>query len=197
MTERTRRLLLTAFVVALVLAIDLWTKDWVWHELRDGDAVEVIPGIFYLRFGFNTGSAFSFLRDASWGRTFFISITFAAVLYMAWLAMSMPAVKRYGFVAIGMITGGALGNLHDRFVRTMKVPFKGEWVERYGVVDFLQFYYPWDPEHYWPIFNVADSALVCGVVLLVLYMRFHGDPVPVPATDASASKSASVADASA
>jgi signal peptidase II len=97
---------------------------------------------------------------------------------MGWLAASMPTVRRYGFIAIGMIAGGALGNLHDRFVRIMKVPFQGKWVERYGVVDFLQFYYPWDPEHYWPIFNVADSALVCGVVLLVLYMRFHGDPLP-------------------
>jgi signal peptidase II len=193
MSERTRRLLLTALVVAFVLAVDLWTKDWVWRELREGRAVEVIPGIFYLRFGFNTGSAFSFLRDAAWGRTFFITITFAAVLYMVWLATSMPTVRRYGFVAIGMIMGGALGNLHDRFVRIMKVPFKGQWVERYGVVDFLQFYYPWDPEHYWPIFNVADSALVCGVVLLVLYMRFHGEVVAV--ADGGAGKTSSVADA--
>ena len=175
MNERTKRLIVVLAAVVVVLAVDLGTKAWVWNNLRDGHAVEVIPGLFYLKFGFNTGAAFSFLRDTEWARTFFILITLLALTYMGWLAWKMPTTKAYGFMAVGMIAGGALGNLHDRFVRIMPVPWKGKMVEKYGVVDWLQFYYPWDPEHYWPIFNVADSALVCGVGLLLLYIRFHGE----------------------
>lgn len=175
MNERTQRIILVVVAIVCVLALDLTSKAWAWANLRNGESVEVIEGLFYLKFGFNTGAAFSFLRDANWARGFFILITLGALGYMGWLAAKMPTTKWWGFAAVGMIAGGALGNLHDRFVRTMRVPHEGEVVERYGVVDFLQFYYPWDPEHYWPIFNVADSALVVGVVLLLLYIGRFGD----------------------
>jgi hypothetical protein len=59
-------------------------------------------------------------------------------------------------------------------VRVWHVPFQGKYQEKHGVVDFLQFYYPWDPDNYWPIFNVADSALVVGMVLLLVYVQFFG-----------------------
>jgi len=175
MSQRNQRIILVFIAIACVLALDLSSKAWAWHNLRNGESVEVIEGLFYLKFGFNTGAAFSFLRDANWARGFFILITLGALGYMAWLAAKMPTTKWWGFAAVGMIAGGALGNLHDRFVRTMRVPHEGQIVERYGVVDFLQFYYPWDPEHYWPIFNVADSALVVGVILLLFYIGRFGD----------------------
>jgi signal peptidase II len=130
--------------------------------------------VFYLKFGFNTGSAFSFLRDESWARYFFITVTFLALGYMGWLAWKMPTKRLYGFIAVGLIAAGAAGNLHDRFVRVMPVWMDGKWVEAHGVVDFLQFYYNWDGGKYWPIFNVADSSLVCGVGLLLVYLHFHG-----------------------
>lgn len=192
---RINRLILVGVVFALALALDLWSKAWVWENLREdglntvvcslseafgGDAtcksVEVVPGIFFFKYGFNTGAAFSFLRDATWARTFFITVTFAALAYMGYLASQMPTKRAYGFVAVGLIAAGAAGNLHDRFVRVDTVWDKaaGAFVEKHGVVDFLQFYYPWNPEKYWPIFNVADSALVCGVFLLLIYLHFHG-----------------------
>lgn len=173
--SRNSRLILVALVFAFALGLDLWTKAWVWNNLRGEEPVEVIKGFFYLKYGFNTGAAFSFLRDASWARAFFISVTLLALGYMGWLAWKMPTKRGYGFVAIGMIAAGASGNLHDRLVRVDRVPIKGEMVDSYGVVDFLQFYYPWNPEEYWPIFNVADSALVCGVALLLLFLHFHGE----------------------
>ena len=172
--SRGGRLAIVAVIFAIALALDLWTKAWAWENLRTGPPVEVLEGIFYLKFGFNTGSAFSFLRDAEWARYFFITVTFLALGYMGWLAWMMPTERLYGFVAVGMIAAGAAGNLHDRFVRIMPVWHKGQLVERHGVVDFLQFYYPWNPEKYWPIFNVADSALVCGVALLLIYLHYHG-----------------------
>ncbi len=165
-------------VAILALILDLTSKEWVWNNIRPpaGKPVEVISGLFYLKFGFNTGSAFSLLAENPYARELFIGVTFLALIYLSYLAWRMPSQKTYGFVAIGLIGGGAIGNLHDRFVRTMEVFVPGQGpVTKYGVVDFLQFYYPWDPERYWPIFNIADSALVCGVALLMIYMLREGD----------------------
>lgn len=172
--SRVNRLILVGAVFVIVLGLDLWTKAWAWENLKGKPPVELIEHVFYLKFGFNTGSAFSFLSDTSWARYFFIVITFLALGYMAWLAMKMPTQRRYGFVAVGLIAAGAAGNLHDRLLRTMEVWTNGQFIERHGVIDFLQFFYNWDEEKYWPIFNVADSALVCGVILLLIFLHFHG-----------------------
>ncbi len=173
--SRTKRLVLVGIVFVLALALDLWSKAWAWEHLRGQPAVPVIDEVFYLKFGFNTGSAFSFLRDESWARSFFIVVTFLALFYMAWLAWKMPTRKAYGFIAVGLISAGAAGNLHDRFFRTMEVWINNEKVLRHGVVDFLQVYLNYEKEKYWPIFNVADSALVCGVGLLLIYLHRHGN----------------------
>lgn len=172
--SRVGRLAIVAIVFAFALGLDLWSKAWAWENLKEGPAVEVIEHVFYLRFGFNTGSAFSFLRDTPWARPFFITVTFLALGYMGWLAWKMPTERIYGFVAVGLIAAGAAGNLHDRLVRVMPVWMDGEFVERHGVVDFLQFFYNFPEGKYWPIFNVADSALVCGVGLLLVFLHFHG-----------------------
>ncbi len=164
-------MLLAAAVIALVLLADLWTKQWAWDALRGGKRIALVEQVLYLKFGFNTGSAFSLLQDAEWSRVFFIAVTLLALAYMAWLCSQMSTRQRYGFTAIGLIAGGALGNLHDRFVRHMELPVNGELVQRHGVIDFIQFFYDWEGGSYWPIFNVADAALVCGVVLLLLHLR--------------------------
>jgi signal peptidase II len=183
-SSRTNRLIVVAIVFVISLALDLWSKAWAWEHLRNKPAVEVIEHVFYLKFGFNTGSAFSFLRDESWARYFFITVTFLALGYMGWLAWRMPTKRLYGFIAVGLIAAGAAGNLHDRFVRIMPVWMDDKWVEAHGVVDFLQFYYNWPAGKYWPIFNVADSSLVCGVGLLLVYLHFHGaEDEPAAAKD--------------
>ena len=186
--SRTSRLIVVLVVFAIALGLDLWSKAWAWEHLKSGPPVEVIEHVFYLKFGFNTGSAFSFLRDASWARYFFITVTFLALGYMGWLAWKMPTERLYGFIAVGMIAAGAAGNLHDRFVRVMPVWWNGEFVDRHGVVDFLQFYYNWDQGKYWPIFNVADSALVCGVFLLLIYLHFHGADAELMGGEAAAAE---------
>lgn len=172
-SQRLGRLGLAAAVFALALGADLWSKQWAWDTLRAGPPVKVIPDVLHFKFGFNTGSAFSFLSDASWAREFFIGITLLALAYMAWLALSMPIRQRFGFVAVGLIAGGAAGNLHDRFVRS--IPEGPEQVERFGVVDFIQFFYDFQGGHYWPIFNIADSALMVGVGLLLLFTYRQGE----------------------
>jgi signal peptidase II len=163
--SRRSRLALVMAVLVPSLALDLWTKAWAWNNLREAPAKIFSQGLFHLEFAFNTGSAFGFLRDAAWSRAFFIVITLAALVYMGRLAMTLPTRFPSAFVAIGLIASGALGNLHDRFVRV----YQGE----YGVVDFIVVFY-W-PGKRWPAFNIADAALVAGVLLFMIYLRRHGD----------------------
>ncbi|MCA9636520.1 MAG: signal peptidase II [Myxococcales bacterium] len=162
--KRAPRLILTGVVAALVLALDLGSKAWAWENLRFLPKRVMVEGFFQLEFAFNTGSAFGFLRSASWSRIFFIAITIAAVIYMVRLALTLPARFISGYMAVALIIGGALGNLHDRFFRLLG--------GKHGVVDFLVFYY-W-PGKRWPAFNVADVALVAGVILFMIYLRRHG-----------------------
>lgn len=169
--SRRGRLALILGILAPTLALDLWTKAWAWENLRNQPGQIIVDGFFRFEFAFNTGSAFGFLRDAGWSRAFFIVVTVAALVYMARLAMTIPTRAPSAFVAIGLIAAGALGNLHDRFVRV--------FLDQYGVVDFIVVNY-W-PGKRWPAFNIADAALVAGVLLFMLYLRRHGDrPDPAP-----------------
>ena len=107
----------------------------------------------------NTGAAFSFLSQAGgWQRWFFIGlasiISFAIVVWMH----GLPNDKRWLLAALALVLGGALGNLLDRF--------------NYGyVIDFIEVYLsflPWRIFNPWPAFNVADSAIFIGAIMLVI-----------------------------
>ncbi len=174
--SRGGRIALVLGALIPALALDLWSKAWAWDNLRMQPSRVIVPDFFHLEFAFNTGSAFGFLRDAGWSRAFFIAITVAALVYMARLAMTLPTKAPSGFIAIGLIASGALGNLHDRFVRV--------FMDQYGVVDFIVVYY-W-PGQRWPAFNIADAALVAGVLLFMIYLHRHGDPSDQPALATSA-----------
>lgn len=163
--SRGSRLALVLAVLVPALALDLWTKEWAWQNLRQFPGKVIVQNFFHLEFAFNTGSAFGFLRDAAWSRLFFIGITVAALVYMARLAWTLPTRWPSAFVAVGLIASGALGNLHDRFMRV--------YHDNYGVVDFIVVFY-W-PGKRWPAFNIADAALVAGVLLFMIYLRRHGD----------------------
>lgn len=186
---RARRYWMVGVITVGMLVLDLVTKQWAWDNLREGAVTTVIENWFYFEFGFNTGSAFSLLRDASWSRMLFIGITFLALIYMAHLARTLPTRFGSAFVAIGMVASGALGNLHDRFLRTMIV----DGVERYGVVDFIKIYY-WEGKP-WPTFNIADVALVGGVILLLWFLLRHGDVLDAQAEAAKKAKAAKKAGA--
>lgn len=181
---RAGRLWLAAGILVVFLALDLVSKQWAWDNLRTGDVKTIVDGWVFFEFGFNTGSAFSLLRDASWSRMLFIGITLLALIYMGHLARTLPTRFVSAFVAIGMVASGALGNLHDRFVRTMIV----DGVERHGVVDFIKIFY-WKGKP-WPTFNVADVALVAGVLLLLVFLLRHGDVLDAQAEQAKLAKQA-------
>ncbi len=160
---RARRLFAIAAVVVIGLACDLASKAWAWEVLRRHPPKRIIRGVFHFEFAFNTGSAFGFLRDAAWSRWVFVAITLVAVAYVLRVAWRWTHGGLLVPTAIGLLIGGALGNLHDRLFRTMSI--FGEGV-RHGVVDFIVFFY-W-PKHRWPAFNVADVLLLAGMVMLVV-----------------------------
>ena len=135
---------------ALVIVLDQSSKAWITSHFGYGEIL-VVLSVFNLVLVHNTGAAFSFLSDAGGvQRWLFSFIAIVASVWIVWL------LRRHGTqplfaLALSMILGGALGNLIDRIA--------------YGyVVDFLQFH--WD-EHYFPAFNLADSAITCGAFLLI------------------------------
>ncbi len=146
---------------AIWLALDLWTKQWVWDHLRPtGEAIAVWGETLELEFAFNRGSAFGVVRRLDYPLVL-AGLTAAMIAWVLYTARG-PGGGRLRSAAAGMIVAGALGNLHDRLLRD-------DGLGHRGVVDFIRVNFPWGGS--WPSFNVADAALVVGVVLLVWTMR--------------------------
>lgn len=135
-----------------VLLVDQLTKWAASHGLEYARPVSVLPS-FNLTLLHNTGAAFSFLSDAGgWQRWFFVLISIAvSALIVVWIAR-LRVGERWTGAGLALVLGGAIGNLVDRL--------------SYGhVVDFIDLY--WGESH-WPAFNIADSAITVGVVILLI-----------------------------
>lgn len=147
----------TVFVGAalLTLALDQATKLWIEASLGYADRIPVVEGFFYLTRVRNPGAAFGLLASSPepFRRIVFVGVTLIAVALVFSFYRRLAPGDRLSGLALGLVLGGAVGNLVDR-VRL------GE------VVDFLHFRL-WSGFS-WPDFNVADSAIVAGVALLVL-----------------------------
>jgi len=141
------------FIISfLILAIDLFTKYLVQKNMQPYQTIPVIDNIFHITYVQNTGAAFSILK----GKTlFFTVVSFAVILVIAFVLIKYPIKHKVFGIIMAMILGGALGNLVDRL--------------RLGyVVDFLDF-------RVWPVFNIADCAIVLGVIILAYLITFHPD----------------------
>lgn len=145
------------WLTAIILFLDRVTKYFAQKYLLAYYALPVIPG-FNLTLSFNKGAAFSFLDSANgWQVWSFGCIAVAvSVGILCWLAR-LSSQDRWVCSALSLILGGALGNLWDRI--------------SYGhVIDFIQLYIP---HYYWPTFNVADSAICIGAILLLANACFN------------------------
>lgn len=148
MEATRRRAAVALFATAgVVYLLDRLTKVWAERALVDGP-IDLIPGALTLRFTTNSGGAFSIGQSAPW---FFATVTIVVSTIIVVTAFRHTSVLTG--VGLGLILGGALGNLTDRAIRGSGL--------RGRVIDFV------DP-HIWPIFNVADAAIVIGALLLVL-----------------------------
>jgi len=140
------------WLALVVVIVDQLSKQLVVNKLMLHETLPLLPSLNLLR-AENTGAAFSFLSGASgWQRWFFIVLAVAVSGFLiAWLKR-LTTGQRLQAVALALILGGALGNLCDRVLHGF-------------VIDFIDVYYQvW----HFPVFNIADSAITVGAVLLIL-----------------------------
>jgi signal peptidase II len=156
---RRRRIVPLLCIAAVVLAADLATKLAAVAELEHREPVRLFGGALYLVHARNTGAAFSL------GEGYTIVLSLFAVGVAVYILRAARRLRSLGWtVGLGLVLGGAVGNLIDRV-------FRAPGFLRGGVVDFLSLFD--DGGRVWPIFNVADACLVTGVCLLVLLV-FRG-----------------------
>lgn len=148
------------FVLALlVVLLDWWTKRLVAAHIALYTHIQVIPGFFRITHTENTGAAFSLFADSPWHwkTALLIGFSVVAMVIVSVLLWKQSQALTLTGIALSLILGGAVGNLWDRIASGR-------------VVDFLLFYVQ---QYQWPVFNLADSAIVIGAGLLVVEILFH------------------------
>lgn len=140
-------------IAALVVGLDRLTKWVISQKITLHDSVDVVPGVFRLTHVQNQGAAFGLFSESpsEWKVAMLILFSVAALAVVSALLWRNGNAMNATAIALSLVFGGALGNLWDR-VATGKV------------VDFLDFYLG---SHHWPAFNIADSAIVVGALLLL------------------------------
>lgn len=152
-----KKLFIYGVIIVLGIVADQFSKYVILQHLQYMQRIAVLPGFFDLILVYNPGAAFSFLADAGgWQKFFFMGLALVICLYLL-KAIICDELGSMGKVGAAMIIGGAIGNVIDRLIHG-------------HVVDFILLYY-----HNWfyPAFNIADSLICVGAVLLVLEGFFH------------------------
>jgi signal peptidase II len=144
------------FGAAIVLVADQLTKAWATAYLKPVVYIEVIPGFFRLSYATNRGVAFSLFADSPFDIRWVLSaISLIAALFVLSYFRRAPADKPWLNVSLALLMAGIVGNMIDR-------------VRMGEVVDFIELH--WQSIYSWPTFNIADSAICIGAVLLALEM---------------------------
>lgn len=148
-------------IALLIVLLDRWTKRLAATRIALYAHIQIIPGFFRLTHTENTGAAFSLFADspAHWKTAILIGFSVVAMLVVSVLLWKQSHAVTMTGLALSLILGGAMGNLWDR-------------VASGKVVDFLLFYVK---QYQWPVFNLADSAIVVGASLLVIEILFLHD----------------------
>lgn len=149
--------LVLLFWGGFLIAIDQITKLWIHTNYQLGESTQVIPGFFNITYVRNFGAAFGFLAEShpSFREYFFLAMPPIAVVIILMILRTVPNSDKWQIFALGSVFGGAIGNYIDR------IRF------RY-VIDFLDFHIK--EKYTWPAFNLADSAIVGGVGILLVLM---------------------------
>ena len=151
---------LTVIIGSIVLILDQVTKVLVHGQMALYQSIEIVPNFFHLTYLRNTGAAFGFLAGSrsSLRIAFFIIVSAIAIGCIFYLLKNLPPDRKTFTATLSLVLGGAIGNLIDRI--------------RMGeVIDFIDLHWY---EIHWPAFNVADSAITIGVILLFIQMIRKG-----------------------
>lgn len=149
---------LVLVLLVAIVALDQASKAIVDRTMPLYHSIPVIDNVFSLTYIRNTGAAFGLLARSGeiFRRTFLIGFSIAAIGFIIVMLRRLPDDEKLLTVALGFILSGAVGNLIDRLI--------------YGeVIDFLDFYWS---NHHWPAFNVADSFITIGVVVILFRLVF-------------------------
>ncbi len=156
------------WLTLLVVVADLTTKAVVSHSFELYETLVIIPGWFNLTLAHNAGAAFSFLANESgWQRWFFAIIALSVSVIIFFWIKRLQSHEKWVAISLALILGGALGNLWDRLTLGY-------------VVDFLDVYYQNSTTlkaMHWPAFNIADSAISIGAVMLIIDAFFGKRPI--------------------
>ena len=153
-SRHRQAVLLLAGIAAVVVILDQIVKALVVAHLVDGESKPILGGLVYLSLYRNAGAAFSMATGMTWILTLVVIAVVVGIIRMATKLRSIAWA-----VVLGLILGGAVGNLIDRL-------FRAPGFLRGHVVDFISLFGP--DGRYFAIFNVADSAITCGAVALVI-----------------------------
>lgn len=149
MLQRYRLLLI---VVAVVLPIDQLTKVYIDSTMELHQSSTVIEHFFDICYVLNTGAAFGILADSAMRVPLLVGVALLAVAIIVWVFGRLGAANQLQRLGLALVCSGAVGNLIDR-------------IRLGAVIDFIDIHWY---QHHWPAFNVADSAITVGVVLLLL-----------------------------
>jgi signal peptidase II len=152
--QKTSNALIWLLLSAVIIALDQYTKHLAVMHLKYHVEVPFIDGFWNWTLAHNYGAAFSFLANAGgWQHWFFIGLAFLISMVLAVMLAKMPRSRWHEALPYALVIGGAIGNVIDRF--------------RYGyVIDFIDWYYK---DYHWPVFNIADSCIVVGAALLLIF----------------------------
>ncbi|MGZ3742492.1 MAG: signal peptidase II [Pseudobdellovibrionaceae bacterium] len=155
-----KKYLYLAVITGLLVAADQLVKMYIHTQFHLGESIVVIPNFFNLTYVRNFGAAFGFLAEShpTFREIFFLAMPPVALIIILTIMHGVKDEDTKQIIALSAIFGGAIGNYVDR------LRF------RY-VIDFLDFHL--NNKYSWPAFNIADSAIVCGVCLLLLMMVFE------------------------
>lgn len=147
--------IVAAIIIIISIVSDQLTKFWAVDVLKNGDSIKIIGNFLRFTYAENKGAAFSILQNQ---RTFFLVITLVMLIFLGYIYFKTKNITKLSKLSIAMIAGGALGNFIDRF--------------RLGyVVDFIDVRFG---EFYnFPVFNIADSFVVCGTILMIILILFN------------------------
>jgi len=151
------------------LVLDQATKWWVVENMRVGEQIQLIPGWLSLLHAQNTGSAFSMMDEFEYRMVVFAASALMSVGVVAWVLYKLKDGETVATVALGLIMACAFGNNIDRFRLGYVTDFVRNYTDHPSIA-------PWLIERFgtatWPIWNVADSCLVVGVILFLVYSLF-------------------------
>jgi signal peptidase II len=166
-----QRFVLLTVVAAVVIVLDQLSKMWVSASMQVGEVQPLVDGFVRLRYTHNTGAAFGMFRDAT-GILSILSLVIISGIVVAFVRLGNPTTM--STLASGLVVGGALGNLVDR----MRLGY---------VVDFIEVYGPHleinNTIYTFPVFNVGDSGITVGVILILIGLLFAKEESKPQAVD--------------